>query len=540
VAEFSFFEGHDLTTSLNQYRAVESDFPGSNAAVRAAYARAWIYYTELDSVAEATSEFEQVIESYPASPQAERSLDYLKEIGYPQDRLSELDVLLSRARAREQHRADSLAVLAAADSIVAAEATALAAAQKAYADSVDAVRAMVADSVVVRQVTAVADSAQAYADSLTAFTRALRDSVAGVAWVFADSAFGLRPPVADADTLALMRDMSTEMRDTSAVIAETLTEMRDTSTEMPDTSAGVSAVSAEMPDTSAVVSDTSAVVPDTLASSPDSLPPAPAVAALPDSVLAARRAEAEAYVEDQVDLSPDVAVARAAAQAAGLWADSLRTAALIVTDSVGAIAKARSDSLIALQRARMDSLSRAREARSDSLRLARMGEARPGPHRSVAGDSLARVLAASGDSLAWPPRAAGDSLARVQSAAADTLAVRSESPTMPSDSLATSMRAAEEAEWARRDEEERVRRDEEERVRRQKAAADSAEAARNRAVGDSLAAARMAQREAAQREAAQRRSAQADSVAAVAAREAAADSAAADSARGDDGRQENP
>ncbi len=144
VAEFTLFESDDPEGALAQYADVIEEFPGSEAAVRAAYARAWVLQTESDSLSEAASAYANLIERYPASPQAEMSLAHLKELGGDEDRRLDLMNRVQTARAKAQRVADSLAVLdslaaatAKADSLAAAQADSIARAQEAPEEPAD-------------------------------------------------------------------------------------------------------------------------------------------------------------------------------------------------------------------------------------------------------------------------------------------------------------------------------------------------------------------------------------------------------------------
>ncbi len=144
VAEFTLFESDDPEGALAQYADVIEKFPGSEAAVRAAYARAWVLQTESDSLSEAASAYANLIERYPASPQAEMSLAHLKDLGGDEDRRLDLMNRVRAAQAEAQRMADSLAVLdslaaatAKADSLAAAQADSIARAQDAPEELAD-------------------------------------------------------------------------------------------------------------------------------------------------------------------------------------------------------------------------------------------------------------------------------------------------------------------------------------------------------------------------------------------------------------------
>ena len=130
VAEFTLLESQDPQTALGQYADVVRDFPGTEAALRAAFAHGWILSREPDSAGPAAEVLQSLIDEHPESGQAEGALTLLRELGLSAERLAPLDSLVSRARAVERARADSAAA-------VAAEAAAEAArAAKAAADSV--------------------------------------------------------------------------------------------------------------------------------------------------------------------------------------------------------------------------------------------------------------------------------------------------------------------------------------------------------------------------------------------------------------------
>ena len=117
VAEFSLLESRDPRTALEQYAAVERDFPESDMALRAAYARGWILYDELDSLERAGEVLDSLIEAHPGTGQAEGALDLLKRMAFDAGRLAALDSLVAQAKAVERARADSIAAAEEADRI---------------------------------------------------------------------------------------------------------------------------------------------------------------------------------------------------------------------------------------------------------------------------------------------------------------------------------------------------------------------------------------------------------------------------------------
>ncbi len=153
VAEFSLLESRDSTTALAQYAGVQRDFPGTDAALRAAYARGWILSREPDSSACAMDVLGQLIESNPGCHQAEGALMLVTSLGAPDERRSAWESLVAKAKAVTRAREDSVAAVekARADSLQAAE-TARADSlnalmrQKALADSLAASRGVAADS----------------------------------------------------------------------------------------------------------------------------------------------------------------------------------------------------------------------------------------------------------------------------------------------------------------------------------------------------------------------------------------------------------
>lgn len=217
-AEFTYFESGDVLNALEQYRVAEADFPESEVAPRAAYARGFIYYKQLDSLTAGVREFTNVVERYPASPQAEQALTYLVEEGLDAERRAAYEAVMNAARHREQLRADSIAAeQAIADSIAAVEAALEAARRQARADSLSEVRQLMERSPRTATAVGAMRRAQTYADSLE---RALEAEATAAAHQ-ADQlmlAFA-EPPESvgvSVDSLALADSLSSPLRPDSA------------------------------------------------------------------------------------------------------------------------------------------------------------------------------------------------------------------------------------------------------------------------------------------------------------------------------------
>ncbi len=99
VAEFTLFEGNEPRQALEQYAGIEREFPSSQAALRAAYARAWILEKDLDSSAAATRVLLELIEEHPGSKQALGALDLLDELGHDPQELALLRTRVEEAQA---------------------------------------------------------------------------------------------------------------------------------------------------------------------------------------------------------------------------------------------------------------------------------------------------------------------------------------------------------------------------------------------------------------------------------------------------------
>ncbi|MFH1143852.1 MAG: tetratricopeptide repeat protein, partial [Candidatus Eisenbacteria bacterium] len=125
VAEFSLLETLEPRVALDQYAGVEQDFPETDAARRASYARGWIFYHDLDSLARAEEILSRLIESHPGSNQAAGARTLLERMELPAERLAVFDSLIERAQAEERARADSLEAAAAGDSTAPAAADSL-------------------------------------------------------------------------------------------------------------------------------------------------------------------------------------------------------------------------------------------------------------------------------------------------------------------------------------------------------------------------------------------------------------------------------
>jgi TolA-binding protein len=198
LAELSLFRLRKVDEALAQYQAVESDYPKSSMAPKAAFAVGWIHEHERGDSAAAAAVYRRVFDYYPDT-------EYGVHAGVKAGVLSPdslsiyLGAVLRRkgladslaAVARIQAAADSLGVgvVAAADSLAAAKGDSLAAAAAdSIAAAVDSLAAMRSDSLLaVRRARA----------------RAIRDSVA--APVLPDSmAPGMRDSLlgAEGDSLA--------------------------------------------------------------------------------------------------------------------------------------------------------------------------------------------------------------------------------------------------------------------------------------------------------------------------------------------------
>jgi len=148
VAEFTLFEGQDETGALEQYAAVRRQYPGTDAALRAAYAEAWLLMRnpQLDSLGVAGTRVDSLVRAHPESPQAQGAVRLLIERGAPDSLLRPLETIVFAAQreaalrdsiaradslATARARVDSLAAVARADSLAAAaQADSLAAAMR--------------------------------------------------------------------------------------------------------------------------------------------------------------------------------------------------------------------------------------------------------------------------------------------------------------------------------------------------------------------------------------------------------------------------
>ncbi len=199
VAEFTYFESDDLPLALSQYQDVIDTYPESKLAVRAAFARGWIYYTEFDSLAKSSAELEQLAENYPATSQAEKSLLLIEEIGLASpERRQELSdrvfaaLILETARL-DSIRADSVAVAALiADSIAVAQ---------AIADSIAALNPPAVEEEILTTIPPV-DSLVTPSDSLNTLPPRLETLRA------ARERFTSREMMGETDSLALTADSS--------------------------------------------------------------------------------------------------------------------------------------------------------------------------------------------------------------------------------------------------------------------------------------------------------------------------------------------
>ncbi len=390
VAEFAYFESSDPEDAFEKYGLVVEQFPGSEAALRAAYARAWIMRSDFDSASVARELFAGVVDRYPASPQAEYALSYLEELDYPADRLAVLDRLARSARDRQRYVDDSLAaVQAVADSIAAVEAAAAAAAAAAQADSLDRVRRVGARSRVAFE--AADQVAQAYAtvDSLAAAAAARIDSLGTLIHGPRDSAtaaVGASPEEASPPPV-------TSVEEVSPLVLE---PTRADSAATGDSAA----VAHEPPAPEPAVVDTAAV----------------------ERLLTATRARSEA----------DLTAARRRADSLQVWAEG-------VIDSV-ARAQAVAESLAAVQaQARADSIAAA-AARADSLAEILAAE-RLAERRALAEEDVESSDPQSTPSdSAWVATQAPDS-ASIATQAPDSASVATQAPdsasVAPSDSAAS-------------------------------------------------------------------------------------------------------
>ena len=360
-AEFTYFETGDVLAALEQYRLAEEDFRTSEIAPRAAYARGFIYYTELDSLAKGLREFTDVVERYPASPQAERAFTYLVDEGLEPERQAAYAVIMDAARHREQLRADSIAaVQAIADSIAAVEAALEAARHKAQADSLSEVRRLMARSSRAGAVVAEMRSAQAYADSLQ---RALEAEASAAAHT----------------SDALMHAYAE---------AQMAPAAPESLSAPPDSAAGSDSLpSVTLPDSAQVY--TAAARAGSLRIARDEL-----------TMLAQAQADSLAAFARAVLDSASAAFALADSLAAAARADSLAIVAAVAADSLAAIAIA--DSLAAVRRA-------ADQAIADSIMAVRRGEHSPfgegsAPAESTTVDSMLAMPPDSADAPAGAPR----------------------------------------------------------------------------------------------------------------------------------------
>lgn len=151
VAEFTLFENQDRAGALTLYADIARSFPESPAALRAAYAQAWIYseHPELDTLGLAR-DLLLSLAAKPETPQAGGAVELLASAGEPESLLAPLRAAVRSARLAEalrdsiaradsladvQARADSVAALRAqADSLAAARAAERASAQEAAGD----------------------------------------------------------------------------------------------------------------------------------------------------------------------------------------------------------------------------------------------------------------------------------------------------------------------------------------------------------------------------------------------------------------------
>jgi tetratricopeptide (TPR) repeat protein len=196
MAEFSYYEGDDPGRALTQYEVVVQEYPGTESALRAAFARGWILRTEFDSLDAAAMAFADLIERDPSSPQAEGSLALLSELPLPTDRRADLAARVEQARARRRAQADSAAAVAAA-----AQADSMARADTLAAPLVSLPSP--ADSV-----SAAARAAPAAFDSATAATHigpAAFDSASAAAPVRTPAVDSLAPPPRSGPPLDALR-----------------------------------------------------------------------------------------------------------------------------------------------------------------------------------------------------------------------------------------------------------------------------------------------------------------------------------------------
>jgi tetratricopeptide (TPR) repeat protein len=320
VAEFSYFESDDREKAFGEYQLVEREFPQSEFAARAAYARAWIMQSDYDSSAAAAALYDSLVSRYPASPQAQRALVHLRELGHPETRLLALETLSRSAQARQHLVDDSLAaVQAVADSLAAVAAAIAEAATKATADSLARVQSAGARSRVAFEAAAAATAAIQEAAAVSAAEKARLDSLAAALSAPAPSA----PPA----RVAAPGD------------------------------------SVSAPEDSASLAISLAPAPEDSASLAISLAPAPG-----DSMGLPGVSEPVPMDPEQLEalLAPERVLSAARITAARARADSVRAWAGGVVDSVAQAQAEQESRRAALAAAAADSVARAR-ARADSL-----------------------------------------------------------------------------------------------------------------------------------------------------------------------------
>lgn len=205
VAELLYFATGRKEEALAKYREVERDFPGTVVGARAAYAVAYIQYSDGSTDEDGMDNFRGLIERYPESAQAGHAIEILEEEGQADDALR---TLVSDAKERQRlkelskkMRADSL-MRARADSMRLAEEMG-ASAPKALPDSTAGAAAGAMDDLVGPPApggpagtpmdllrlqegwgdTTAPQRSAAWRDSITAVRdsmRAVRDSILGV------------------------------------------------------------------------------------------------------------------------------------------------------------------------------------------------------------------------------------------------------------------------------------------------------------------------------------------------------------------------
>ena len=103
-AENAYFENHDVDKALNLYTKIIEQYPESEYAPKAIYAKGWHYARTLYDLDQAKNEYQLLVEKYPDSP-------FTKKV---QPELAAVEKVLKQKEARKKAVADSLAKIAAA------------------------------------------------------------------------------------------------------------------------------------------------------------------------------------------------------------------------------------------------------------------------------------------------------------------------------------------------------------------------------------------------------------------------------------------